>query len=352
MQSIIKKFKVLVGIVSIIAFFAFAANASAAVQVEYLNQDAAHQYPNDAVAPLTVRVTYYVDPNGDPYNNQQLTSYRWSCDGNGANQTQSTTFSVECYYGAPGSYDIRLEAAGPSGPYSGDLGVSALAPTDVHQPIRYIGPVTLYRSTVWGVQSPKPIVNAGGDAGQGGFFVDTAKCPASMPAGTRCFRLGKNSPAGRSVLIDGEASTPGSDENYDKVTQRVQVLPDPVKVTASRYRVKRRGSCTYGGKINVRTGVPATAVVDVSLQMRLSGKKWTVMGHQRTTKRYNPSVSNTKAQVRFGLMRGPVVSAARRRGARFRFVYQGRVADGTLKYYDSRRRTVGLSPSQVLSCGL
>lgn len=344
---------VLVGV--ILASFAFAANASAALYVQYSSNGGPWQTGSDDLqtfAPVTVRTTYYVDPNsgqGDP----ELTSYRWSCDPNGVNQADSTGPSVTCYYGVPGSYNIRLQGTEPSGGYNAGVTIHALAPDDIHQPIRYIGPTTLYRSTVWGIQSVKPIVNAGGDAGQGGFFVDRTKCPASMPVGTRCFRLGPNSPTRRSVLIDAEALTPGSDENMDKVLQRVQVLPDPVKVTTSRFRVKRHGQCTYGGKINVRTGVPATALVDVTLQMRLRSGKWTVMGHQRTTKRYyNPSVSSTKAQVRYSLMRGSVVSAARRRGTRFRFVYQGRVADGTLKYYDSRLRTVGLTPSQILSCGM
>ncbi len=350
------KLAVLLGVILGTLVFAGSASADTGMNVQYLNQDAAHQYPGKAVAPLSVRVTYEPAPADDP--NAQyyppLSSYRWSCDGGygGANQTDSTGPSVTCYYGVPGSHDVRLDGTGPSGLYRLDVGVTALAPDDIHQPIRYIGPTTLYRSTVWGIQSVKPIVNAGGDAGQGGFFVDRAKCPASMPAGTRCFRLGPNSPTRRSVLIDAEALTPGSDENMDKVLQRVQVLPDPVKVTTTRFRMKRRGRCTYGGKINVRTGVAATAMVDVTLQMRLGRGKWKTVGHQRQTRHYNPSVSTTKAQVRYSLTSGKVVGAAQRRGARFRFVYQGRVADGTLKYYDSRRRTVGLSPSQVLTCGL
>ncbi len=343
---------VLVGV--ILASFAFAANASAALYVEYSSNGGQWQTAADSFqtfAPVTVRVTYYVDPNGgqgDP----ELTSYRWSCDPNGVNQADSTGPSVTCYYGVPGSYNIRLQGTGPPGGYNAGVTIHALAPGDVHQPIRYIGPTTLYRSTVWGIQSPKPIVNAGGDAGQGGFFVDRAKCPATMPAGTRCFRLGPNSPTRRSVLIEAYAITPGSDVNADKVDQHVQVLPDPVKVTTSRYRVKRHGRCTYGGKINVRTGVAATAMVDVTLQMRLRSGKWTVMGKKSVKRRFGPSASSTVAGVRYSLTGGKVVGAARRRGTRFRFVYQGRVADGTLKYYDSRRRTVGLSPSQVLSCEL
>ncbi len=351
-RNIIKKF-VLMGAL-LVSFFALTSVASAALYVEYSSNGGPWQTADpsgfQSFAPLTVRVTYYVDPNSDPNVNPELTSYRWSCDPNGVNQADSTGPSVTCSYGAPGTYDIRLQGTGPAGGYNPGVTIHALAPGDIHQPIRYVGPTTLYRATVWGIQSPKPLIDPSVYFGQGGYSVDMAKCPASMPAGTRCFRLGKNSPTGRSVLIETYASAAGSGFNADKVDQHVKVLPDPLKATTSKYRVKRRGSCTYGGKINLRTGVPATALVDVSLQMRLGSGKWKTMGKKSVTRRYGPSASSTVAGVRYSLMRGPIVSAARRRGARFRFVYQGRVTDGTLKYYDSRRRTVGLSPSQVLSC--
>lgn len=351
-HNIIKKF-LLVGVL-LTSFFAATGVASAAFDVQYSSNggpwqsaDQSNGYQVKAAVPLTVRVTYYrqADPNGGP-GDPELTSYRWSCDSNGANQTDSTGPSVTCSYRAPSSYGIRLEGTGPSGSYNPGVGVSALDPSDVHRPIKYIGPTTLYRSTIWGIQSPKPIVNASLYAGNGGFGVDRAKCPATMPAGTHCFRLGPNSPTRRSVLIEAYASTFGSDDNADIVDQHVQVLPDPVKVTTSRYHVKRHGTCTYGARLTVRTGVPATASTDVLFQMRLRGR-WTTVGHQRRTKRYGPSVSTTRAQVRFG-PRGTVARAITHR-ASFRLVSLFSVTDGNLNYYH-RTQYEDLSAAQVDRC--
>jgi len=334
--------------VILVSLFATVASASAAhLQVQYLNQDSGHQYPNQALAPADVKLTAVADP-GDP----PASTYKWNCnaDNGGVSVTGDATHT--CHYTTAGTYDaVVTEARSDGSTYFDGIYITVKDRSDEPAPLTYSGPTTLTRSTLFRVQTPKPHLDVYGYAGHA-FTIEARVCPAGSPRTDHCFLLGQNSPVNRDVVLNMKAWT--YDPNYaDEQQQTVHVTADPPPSFhgfKTGFTARRTpGKCQFGTVVT-GSASPSYRLSEALVFEQVRGGRWRTFARRSIGSSLVFSPGRLVRPLGGPALSGASIKAllARRGAVRMRATVTVKDASGYLRYHASPRRS--LTRSRLRTC--